>query len=494
MTAPLSDPNFFYFDCTIQTGSGTGGSFTPGGAHPTEISIGRYSGPNAFYTANDHAPFYSLVSTIAAGQLQLSIPNPGQWAVPNDSNTTFRIKFYVGSRLNTSGSGGTATLQACWSGSATYHDLVVSNSYSQVAGSQVTGYVPNATAALTVPGSGVSGTVGSASSVPWGGVGGPINTGSGTAQTVQQIMNGGTVIGWFGNITLGSPPKGWTGSSVANGAWFQNLWVGGASASAALIWLDQYGNAHLSGCLECGASLPGGTGSGFIVATTNATISAYSATNGLLVTATGSSDAGLTIQYSSYSCTATANQLTLTDGTNTGAISPTGISCGPNSANTFTVTSSAVSCAVALQLSQGVYITGVYTSTYGVDCPSHGAYFGGTVVCTGVSCSGTVSGAFSGTWSGSLSCSGTVSAAYFSGGSTGTGAVSVNSLAVGSGGISCSGSVTTTGVTVNSHAGVTHQFFFKDSVGGYCVMWDGSGPVASNPQMRFEGGVLTGLV
>lgn len=134
----LTDPNFFFARLTMQTGAGTGGSFVAGGAHPTEVAIGDWAGPTKWYQVQDHAPFMAMVSASITSSTQIvaHVGQGGNWTVPSDSNTTFRFKLYVASRLD-DGSGGTKVLQASWPSSATYVDVVVDGTKSYTSTSKI---------------------------------------------------------------------------------------------------------------------------------------------------------------------------------------------------------------------------------------------------------------------------------------------------------------------------------------------------------------------
>jgi hypothetical protein len=113
VTLPLTDPNFFFARFTVQTGSGTGGSFVAGGAHPAEEPVADWA------TDDNHSDFMSRVT----GTNQIDWAYPNRWGVPTDSNGTFRFRIYVASRRD-DGTGGTKVLQSCWAGGASYLDAV----------------------------------------------------------------------------------------------------------------------------------------------------------------------------------------------------------------------------------------------------------------------------------------------------------------------------------------------------------------------------------
>ena len=152
-TLNLQDPNFFFARLYVQTGAGTGGAFVPGGAHPgyhsADGTIGDWCSPTAFVSTPDHGPGFSLVSTVAAGQIKATVIGP----VPTDGNSTLRFSLDVASRLD-DGSGGTKVLQYTWAGGASYRDVVVDPTKGQVQGTQISDLGPGLTTApsLGTPG------------------------------------------------------------------------------------------------------------------------------------------------------------------------------------------------------------------------------------------------------------------------------------------------------------------------------------------------------
>jgi hypothetical protein len=143
-TLNLEDPNFFFARLYVQTGAGTGGAFVPGGAHPVyhaaDGTIGDWCSPTAFVSTPDHGAGFSLVSTIAAGQIEATVVGP----VPTDGNSTLRFSLDVASRLD-DGSGGTKVLQYTWPGGASYMDVVVDPTKGQVQGTQIADLGPGLT-------------------------------------------------------------------------------------------------------------------------------------------------------------------------------------------------------------------------------------------------------------------------------------------------------------------------------------------------------------
>jgi hypothetical protein len=97
-TLPLSDPNFMEMDYSVQSGSGIGASFVPGGQWATEQQVASWQTPNAFISASQHGENMSLGSGgVAAGIVYDT--NPNWWVVPQDGNLTIRFRSYCTSRL-----------------------------------------------------------------------------------------------------------------------------------------------------------------------------------------------------------------------------------------------------------------------------------------------------------------------------------------------------------------------------------------------------------
>jgi hypothetical protein len=231
---PLTDPNFFFARVTLQTGKYVGGVWTPGGANGGSLfegvlgtPIGDWAGPTLFRPYTDHAPCFSLVSTVTAGNVRGLV---GPYNVPSDGNIVFKFRLYIATRKD-DGSGGTKTLQATWPGGADFFDFVVDGTKSYVAGSKVTGSVPEA------------------DSVPWIGLSGPLDLGGGgSIQTIQQIKDlAGNVVAWFGKKTIGGIDY--------YGIWGKNVWIGGDNPTNPKIWLDASGNLRLIGYVESGSGL-----------------------------------------------------------------------------------------------------------------------------------------------------------------------------------------------------------------------------------------------
>jgi hypothetical protein len=126
-TLPLASAEFWCAQLTMQTGAGVGGSFVPGGAHPTETIIAQWvkgapETPNMFQVGSSN---------------QIYNVNGNTWPIPTDTNTTHRFKWYVTARRG--GLAGTSTQQTCWSsgigvstpGTNSYQDVVVDSTKGQ---------------------------------------------------------------------------------------------------------------------------------------------------------------------------------------------------------------------------------------------------------------------------------------------------------------------------------------------------------------------------
>jgi hypothetical protein len=490
-TLNLEDPNFFFARLYVQTGAGTGGSFVPGGAHPVYHSadgtIGDWVSPNGFNQAADHGQGFSLVSTVAAGQIQATLVGP----VPSDANTTLRLTLDVASRKD-DGSGGTKVTQSTWPSGAAYLDLVLTGSLSNVLGSKVSGAVANATAAASVPGSGVSGTVasattaGSASTVPGSGVSGTVasattagtastagySTSAGSASTAGYSTSAGSATtagsvpgsGVTGTVTLGGGGAAttvaqvkdaggnvvcWMGQYVVSsvtyyGIWASNVWIGGSGPAAAKIWLDAYGNAHFSGSVESGSTITAPTISGgsLSITASTAVVSISSTTSGVDIALSGSGLTGFNLHYTS------GDHITMGAGGGSawvtvvssygyiGDYSAGFLDLSDSSGNSGAHLSGQTNGTAGLTLSGtryatiggyvqagGVYVTGTY-SGYGIYCPSYGiASYALTAGAGGISNSGVYSG-------GQFQGAGVSCGSYNVGG---------YSLSAGVGGISCNG-------------------------------------------------------
>jgi phage tail sheath gpL-like len=138
-TIPI-DPQLWFVRLTMQTGSGTGGSFVPGGVCGSNTPddqgrIGNWWGD--WDTPADHYPNIRLVSQTATTMTLAAVfPNPG--TIGADGNNTLRLRIYATTRAG--GAAGTTTLQDCWSsgvgvstpGTAAYLDLSLDPTKAQV--------------------------------------------------------------------------------------------------------------------------------------------------------------------------------------------------------------------------------------------------------------------------------------------------------------------------------------------------------------------------
>jgi len=156
VTLPLSDPNFMFARLTVQTGSGTGAGFTPGGAHATETNVGDWEADDS------HGDNFFRVS----GTNQVYCFNPNLWDVPSDGNTTCRFKWYVASRKD-DGTGATKVQQNCWS-SAVGVSTPGTNAFQELAVDGTKSYTSTAKIAGSTLGGGLTGGSGSNVSIATG--------------------------------------------------------------------------------------------------------------------------------------------------------------------------------------------------------------------------------------------------------------------------------------------------------------------------------------